>query len=66
MYLLNRRTLRAMGSVMEFWPQHTYAEYMPKGSIQQRLGRYWNTTGNHLDHAVSSRESRSPDGLYIY
>lgn len=56
MHFVSKRTLKAMGSVMEFWPAHTYAEYMPKGSIQQRVGRYWKATGNHLKGAIKRYE----------
>lgn len=43
-----KRTALAMGSVMEFWPQRDDAEFLPRGSLQQRMWRYWTATGRYL------------------
>jgi hypothetical protein len=47
------RTLRAAGSVMDIWPVENYAQYMPKGSDQERIAQHWNTVGSHLRSALS-------------
>ncbi|MCK0753362.1 MULTISPECIES: hypothetical protein [Chromohalobacter] len=47
------RTLRAAGSVMDVWPVENYAQYMPKGSDQERIAQHWTTVGSHLRSALS-------------
>jgi len=58
----NKRTLRAMGSVMEIWPTSTYEQHMPKGSVEQQIGQQWKATGQYIKDAVKQyeREQRQP------
>lgn len=53
-----KRTLLAMGSVMEFWPQRDYAEFLPRGSLQQRMGHYWTVTGRYLKQGKERHEQQ--------
>ena len=41
----------AMGSVMEFWPTGSYAEFMPHGAMRERLAKQWATTGRYIEQA---------------
>lgn len=47
-----KRTVRAMGSVMEIWPSNSYSRHMPKGTIEPRLGQQWKAKGEYLKDAV--------------
>lgn len=58
MHISNKRTVRAMGSVMEIWPAGSYDKYMPKGSTQQRIGRHWEATGKYVKDAVKHYEQQ--------
>ena len=53
-----RRTVLAMGSVMEFWPMRDYAQCLPRGSLQQRIGRYWTATGRYLNQGKERYEQQ--------
>jgi hypothetical protein len=53
-----KRTVLAMGSVMDFWPRRDYAEYLPRGSLQQRMGRYWTATGRYLKQGKERYEQQ--------
>lgn len=50
------RSWIAMGSVMEFWPTGSYAEFMPHGGIRERLAKQWATTGRYIEQAQLSYE----------
>ena len=54
------RSAQAAGSVMEIWPVGGYAEHMPKGTAQQRIGQHWNNVGKHLDKALT-QYAQSPE-----
>ena len=52
MTTMTKRTLLAMGSVMDIWPQQGYEAYMPKGTIQQRLQQqHLSATGRNIEKA---------------
>jgi hypothetical protein len=50
-----------MGSVMEIWPSNAYAQHMPKGSIEQRIGQQWKATGNYIKDAVKEGHWDRPE-----
>ncbi len=56
MRIVSKRTVLAIGSVMDFWPARGYAEFMPKGSVKKRIGQHWKTTGNHFKDVVGKYE----------
>ena len=56
MRIASRHTALAVGSVMEIWPAGSYGDYMPRGSIQQRIGRHWRATGKYIKDAVKRHE----------
>ncbi len=58
--LLENRMLLAAGSVMEVWPDHDYAEYMPQQSTEQRLGEHWSHVGRFLNTAMERYRSQEP------
>ena len=62
MRILSKRMIRAMGSVMEIWPDGAYAEYMPRGSTGQRIGQHWKAAGKHLKDAVNHYEQGQDNG----
>lgn len=53
------RRIRAVGSVMDFWPVSNYVEHMPKGTPQQRLGQCWQNVGNQLCKSIKDYEQLS-------
>ncbi|TDB05603.1 hypothetical protein [Halomonas marinisediminis] len=53
------RRIRAVGSVMDFWPTSNYVEHMPKGTPQQRLGQYWQNVGNQICKSIKDYEQLS-------
>jgi len=50
------RRVRAVSSVMEFWPAGNYVEFMPKGTVEQRLGKCWLQTGQRLTKSMKRYE----------
>lgn len=48
-----QRTLLAVGSVVDICPAGDYSEYLPKGTISQRLGASWKEAGRYLNKAIS-------------
>lgn len=43
---------RAMGSVLEVYPQGDYSQYMPTGTPAQRLASHWQAAGVALTRAM--------------
>ena len=54
----NHRTWSAMGSVMEVWPTGSYAEFMPQGTLRERLAEQWAMTGRYIEQAQLRYESQ--------
>lgn len=52
------RTFKAVGTIADIWPAGDYSEYMPKGTVPQRVGDNWSRTGEYLKNAVSKYEQR--------
>lgn len=42
----------ALGSVMDVWPAHDYAQYVPQTSSQTRIAEHWSAVGQYLYAAV--------------
>lgn len=55
----HKRLVLAMGSVMDFWPRRDYTEFLPRGSRQQRMARYWTATGRYLHQGKERYEQQS-------
>lgn len=48
-----RRTVSAVGSVIDIWPAGDYSEYVPRGSVQEHLRGHWVATGSYLKKAIA-------------
>ncbi|MTW21502.1 hypothetical protein [Allochromatium palmeri] len=57
---VDKRTIEAVGSVMDLWPMGDYSEYVPRGTARERIYRHWVTVGRHLKTAVAQYERAAP------
>ena len=51
-----RARLLAVGSALDFWPARDYREFLPRGSLDSRIGGYWERTGQYLRTAIEKHE----------
>jgi hypothetical protein len=57
---VDKRTIEAIGSVMGLWPMGDYSEYVPQGTMHERLYRHWSGAGRHLKTSVAQYERTVP------
>ena len=46
----------AIGSALDCWPATDDREFLPRGSMESRIGGYWGRTGQYLRRGLESKE----------
>ena len=52
----------AIGSALDCWPATDDREFLARGSMESRIGGYWDRTGQYLRTALETKEQSKCKG----